>query len=326
MTKKRIGLTTTIPHEILAAADCIPVDLNNVFISAADRRQWLDRAESEGFPAGICSWIKGIYAAVRAGCVDAVVTVLSGDCTNTRALAEVFRHRGIATIPFDFPSQPEPDAVRQSLTALARRFGVSMEQAEAVRRQWIPLRRHLVELDRLANEEGKIDSAELHQWLVSASDFAGDAGRFTADLEAFLLTASRRPAFSPAVRLALLGVPPIFDDLFAALEVRGARIVFDEVPRQFAMPYDCADLVEQFCRYTYPYDSTPRLADLRAEIEKRKIRACLHYLQAFCHRQIEHIIIKESLPTPVLALEGDRPGPLSGQTLTRLDAFLEMLT
>ena len=325
MTKKRIGLTTTVPHEIIVAAGCVPVDLNNVFISAADRLAWLERAENEGFPAGICAWIKGIYAAVRAGCVDAVVTVLTGDCANTRALAEVLRHRGVATIPFDFPSQPEPAAVRQSLEDLARRFAVSLEQAERVRRQWIPVRRDLAELDRLADEEGRVRSAELHQWLVSASDFNGDAERFAAELSGFLVAVARRPALPPAVRLALLGVPPIFENLFEALEERGAQVVFDEMPRQFAMPYECKDLIEQFCRYTYPYDSTPRLADLRREVGRRRVRAALHYLQAFCHRQIEHIIIRESLPVPVLALEGDRPGPLTGQTLTRLDAFLEML-
>ena len=91
------------------------------------------------------------------------------------------------------------------------------------------------------------------------------------------------------------------------------------------MPYRCADLVEQFCRYTYPYDLRHRLADLRAEFPRRRVHGAINYVQSFCHRQIEDIVLRETLPAPVLALEGDRPGPLGGQAQTRLEAFLEML-
>jgi benzoyl-CoA reductase/2-hydroxyglutaryl-CoA dehydratase subunit BcrC/BadD/HgdB len=322
---KRLGLTSTVPHEIIVAAGGRPIDLNNVFIADPQRDRMLDRAETEGFPPGVCAWIKGIYAAAVAGAADAVVTVTSGDCANTRALAEVLRHRGVDTIPFAFPPEREPADVARALADFAARLGTTMAKAEAVRRRWAPLRRRLAELDRLAWEEGRVGSAELHAWLVSASDFQGDADRFDAELQKFLRRAKRRRPAPAARRLALLGVPPIYDDLFAALETRGARIVFDEVPRQFAMPYDCADLVEQFCRYTYPYELPHRLNDLAGETARRGVHGVLHYLQAFCHRQIEHIVIKERLPLPTLALEGDRPGPLSGQLATRLDAFLEML-
>ncbi len=322
---KRIGITTTIPHEIVIAAGHTPVDLNNAFLAHPKRGRLLELAETEGFPSGVCAWIKGIYAAVRTGAADAVITVLTGDCSNTRALAEVLGYRGIEVIPFGFPNTPEPDDVRAALADLAARLGTSLTAAEEVRRSWKPLREKLVELDRLAWAEGKICSRELHDYLVSASDFAGDADAFERRLTAFLLEAAARPARRDYVPLALLGVPPIFDGLFEALEQRHARIVFAEVPRQFAMPNDCADLVEQFCRYTYPYDLRYRLADLRAEISRRRVRGAINYLQAFCHRQIEDIVLRETLPVPVLALEGDRPGPLGGQALTRLEAFLEML-
>jgi benzoyl-CoA reductase/2-hydroxyglutaryl-CoA dehydratase subunit BcrC/BadD/HgdB len=324
--RKRFGLTTTVPHEIIVAAGGAPVDLNNIFIADPARDRLLERAESEGFPPGVCAWIKGIYAATRAGQVDVVVTVTSGDCANTRALAEVLRHRGVATVPFAFPAEREATAVQSCLEEFAARLGVTLGQAEEVRRQWRPLRRRLVDLDELAWREGKVASDELHAWQVSASDFMGDAADFARRLDDFLLTAQRRPPRASGRRLALLGVPPIYDDLFAVLAVRNAHVVFDEVPRQFAMPHDCADLVEQFCRYTYPYNLDHRLADVTAEITRRRVDAALHYVQAFCHRQIEHIVIKERLAVPTLVLEGDRPGPLPGQILTRLEAFLERLS
>ena len=322
---KRLGLTTTVPHEIIVAAGGAPIDLNNVFLADPRRDGLLARAETEGFPAGVCAWIKGIYAAAMAGAVDAVVAVTNGDCANHRALAEVLRRRGVETISFAYPTERCASDVERALADFAARLGTTLARAEQVRRAWRPLRRRLVELDRLAWEDGRVHSAELHAWLVSTSDFQGDAERFDADLQAFLRRARRRKPAAAQRRLALLGVPPIYDDLFAALDARGARVVFDESPRQFAMPYDCADLIEQFCRYTYPYDLTHRLNDLQAEVARRRVDGALHYLQAFCHRQIEHIVIREALPVPVLAMEGDRPGPLSGQLATRLDAFLEML-
>lgn len=323
---KRVGITTTVPHEIIVAAGHQPVDLNNLFIADTSPADALEHAEREGFAANVCAWIKGIFAAAMAGRVDAVVTVVGGDCSNTRALAEVMRHRGIPTIDFAFPTERDAREVEKALQAFAGRLGVSLAQAEQVRREWRPLRQRLVELDRLAWEENRVSSAELHGWLVAAGDFEGDPRAFDQRLQGFLAEAARRSPRPEARRLALLGVPPIYRDLFPVLETRGARIVFDEVPRQFAMPYPCADLVEQFTRYTYPYDLPHRLADVRREMERRGVSGALHYLQAFCHRQIEHLIVREELPAPVLALEGDRPETVSGQVLTRLDAFLEMLS
>ena len=322
---RRIGITSTIPHEIIVAAGAVPVDLNNVFVAAPRPGAMVELAEAEGFPAGVCAWIKGIYGAVRAGHVDTVVTVVNGDCSNTQALGEVLRHRGVETIPFSYPLEPEPRAVAHALRDFAQRLGVDLAEAEAVREAWRPVRAHLRELDRLAWEEGRLTSAELHHWLVSASDFGGDAADFDRRLTAFLDEARQRPPRKVSQRLALLGVPPIYNDLFAAVDERDAAVVFCEVPRQFAMPYDSPDLVDQFCRYTYPYDLNHRLADLRVEIDRRRVDGVVHYLQAFCHRQIEHIVIKDELDVPVLPLEGDRPGELPGQALTRLDAFLELL-
>jgi benzoyl-CoA reductase/2-hydroxyglutaryl-CoA dehydratase subunit BcrC/BadD/HgdB len=323
--RRRLGLTTTVPHELIVAAGAVPVDLNNVFHSHPERAAFLELAEAEGFPAGVCAWIKGLYAAVRRGLVDAVVTVMNGDCANTRALAEVLRHRGVATIPFAFPAEREPAAVERALADFAARLGVTLRAGEEVRRAWRPIRRRLRELDALAWEAGRLSARELHTWLVSSSDFNGDPDRFDRELRAFVREAERRPARPARFRLAVLGVPPIFDDLWETVEARGAQLVFDEIPRQFAMPHECEDLVEQFCRYTYPYDLPHRLEDLQAEVARRRVGGALHYLQAFCHRQIEHIVIKEKLPVPVLPLEGDRPGPVAAQSLTRLDAFLEML-
>jgi len=51
---RRVGITTTIPCEVLLAAGLRPVDLNNVFVSDPDPARLVEEAERRGFPSNIC--------------------------------------------------------------------------------------------------------------------------------------------------------------------------------------------------------------------------------------------------------------------------------
>ena len=62
----RVGLTTTIPVEVVLAANLTPVDLNNLFIADPLALARVSQAEAAGFPRTLCAWIKGIYAALMA--------------------------------------------------------------------------------------------------------------------------------------------------------------------------------------------------------------------------------------------------------------------
>ena len=62
--RKRIGITATVPAEILLSAGLEPVDLNNLFITSEQPEKLVSGAEAAGFSHGICAWIKGIYSAV----------------------------------------------------------------------------------------------------------------------------------------------------------------------------------------------------------------------------------------------------------------------
>ena len=48
---KRIGITTTIPVEIVYAAGCVPVDLNNSFITSDSAAALVAEAEYRGLPS-----------------------------------------------------------------------------------------------------------------------------------------------------------------------------------------------------------------------------------------------------------------------------------
>ena len=160
---------------------------------------------------------------------------------------------------------------------------------------------------------------------VSCSDFNGDVDVFEADVDQFIAQAKQNTEYTEDLRLGFIGVPPIVNDLYGHFEQMGARVVFNEVQRQFAMPYHVDDVVEQYRLYTYPYGVFGRIEDIKLEIEKRNLDGIVHYVQSFCFRQIEDMIFREKLEIPILTIEGDKPGKLDARTKLRMDSFLEML-
>lgn len=323
---RRIGITTTVPSEVIWAAGCTPVDLNNLFITSPERYRYIKLAEHEGYPRNVCGWIKGIYGALAAdNGIDTVVAVTQGDCSNTHALMETLRLRGIRTIPFAYPYDRNPETLRDEIRRLADALGTSMSDAERCAAEIEPIRKKLDALDDLTWRENTVSGGENHLYLVSSSDFNNDRIGFEQALDRVLAEARTRPPYNSRVRLGFIGVPPIIDDLFDAVESMGARIVFNEVQRQFSMPVRGSGLVDQYLAYTYPYDIFHRIDAILPEIGRRHIDGIIHYVQSFCHRQIADLVIRKMLPVPVLTIEGDQPGRTDERTRMRLQAFVELL-
>ncbi len=322
----RIGVTTTVPVEIILAAGHVPVDLNNIFITHPDANRMIDMAEDVGYPRNLCGWIKGLYGVVMGQKdIDTVIAVTQGDCSNTHALMETFTLAGIDTIPFAYPYDRDYDLLKLQMEKLMSALGTDWEQVMAVKRRLDSLRGKVAELDRMTWQDNVVSGMENHLYQVCCSDFNGDAVLFETELDAFLAQAAKRNEFTEDLRIGYIGVPPIFTDLYDYMESMGARVVFNEVQRQFAMPFGIEDLVEQYRHYTYPYGVFDRIEDIQAEIERRNLDGIIHYVQSFCFRQIEDMIFRQKLDVPVLTVEGDRPGRLDARTRLRLDSFLEML-
>jgi benzoyl-CoA reductase/2-hydroxyglutaryl-CoA dehydratase subunit BcrC/BadD/HgdB len=323
----RVGLTTTIPVEVVLAANLIPVDLNNLFIADPAALSRVSQAEAAGFPRTLCAWIKGIYTAIKAHPeIQAVIAACQGDCSNTQALGELLAAEGIEVIHFKFPYPRNREQLAREIDTLANRLGADPDAVARVQARLAPLRLQLRRLDRLTWETGQVTGQENFQWLISSSDFASDLDAYEQRLAAFLQEAAKRPPMADGrVRLGFAGIPPIFTDLWPYLEELGADVVYNEFPRQFSMPYGSTDLVEQYLRYTYPYDIGGRLADLKEAVATRRLDGLVHYTQSFCFRQMFDQIIRERLNIPVLSIEGDRPSPLDSRTRMRLEAFVDVL-
>jgi benzoyl-CoA reductase/2-hydroxyglutaryl-CoA dehydratase subunit BcrC/BadD/HgdB len=321
----RTGFTTTIPLEILLAAGRLPVDLNNLFITGGRSLELIDAAEAQGFPRNICGWIKGIYGAVIESGIRELVAVTEGDCSNTRALMEVLSLHGITTVPFAYPHDRNPQALREEIERMMAHFGVGWNEVNRAGESLENVRRKIAEIDRLTWEDGLVSGEENHYFQVASSDMNGSPETFETEVDRFLAEISSRAPYKDTLRLAYVGVPPIIDDLYPFLESHGARVVFNETQRQFSMPYGIRDLVERYRAYTYPYDIFFRLADITLELEKRKVDGVIHYVQSFCFRQIEDMVVRQQLTLPILTLEGDKPGPLDARTKIRIESFLELL-
>lgn len=322
---KRIGITTTVPVEVIFASGNRPVDLNNIFIAGEKANQMIEEAEQRGFPRNLCSWIKGIYSAALAAEVDLVIGVSEGDCSNTGALLEVLQLDGVQVTEFQFPRSKNRKVLEESLGHLARELGATPEGIVEVRTELKPIRKQLAYLDQLT-QAGKATGFENHLWQVSASDFNGDYRQFAMELDEKIQEIEERQPEVDRVRLGYIGVPPIVTDLYEQIEELGGWVVFNEVQRQFTLA-DGIELpiLDAYLQYTYPYSLEQRLADIEKQIQERKIDGIVHYTQAFCHRAIEDIIVRNKLDVPVLKLEGDQPGALDSRSKLRLEAFVDML-
>jgi benzoyl-CoA reductase/2-hydroxyglutaryl-CoA dehydratase subunit BcrC/BadD/HgdB len=205
-------------------------------------------------------------------------------------------------------------------------LGAGWAEIEKTKARLDRIRAKLKRLDVMTFRENKVSGRENHLFLVSSSDFMGDPDRYEKDLDRFLAQAQKRNPGSSKIRLGYLGVPPIYSDFYEIVESLGARVVFNEVQRQFSMPAYKNDLVDQYMEYTYPYDFKGRLADIGRAISERRLHGLIHYAQTFCYRQIYDIMLRENPAIPILTVEGDRPGETDSRTLLRIETFVEMLT
>jgi benzoyl-CoA reductase/2-hydroxyglutaryl-CoA dehydratase subunit BcrC/BadD/HgdB len=324
-----IGITTTIPVEIVCAAGRRPVDLNNLFITSPHPRDLISQAEALGFSRNICAWIKGIYSTVIQSGIQEVIVVTGGDCSNSIALGELLARRGVKVFTFEYPQDRNPERLWEQMDKLINRLGTTWDQVETTKAELDRIRAKLRRLDHLTWRENTVTGLENHLFLVASSDFNGDPQQYEQKLDHFLLTAEKRRPLTTKIRLGYLGVPPVFSGFYECFESLGARVVFNEVQRQFSMPFELGEMkgkmVDQYLSYTYPYGIDMRLLDIKRAIGERRLHGLVHYTQTFCHRQLYDMIIREEVGLPVLTLEGDQPGPIDARTAIRIETFLEML-
>jgi benzoyl-CoA reductase/2-hydroxyglutaryl-CoA dehydratase subunit BcrC/BadD/HgdB len=324
---KKIGITTTVPVEVLLASGVQVVDMNNIFVASKDYGKFIDSAERVGFPKSCCAWKKGMYGVCMAQGINEVIGVTEGDCSNTKALMEVLRLQGVKVREFGYPRGHTFQEVKASLDKFMEQFGVDIDAVEKVRKRLFSIRKLVKRLDELTFRENKATGFENHLYQVSCSDFNGDADAFEEELISKIHEIESREPLKKEIRLGYIGVPPMTCDIYNYMEGFDAHVVYNEVQREFAFPRaeQAENIYEQYYDYTYPYDIDFRLEDIKEQIEERKLDGIIHYTQAFCYRAIEDIIMKKKLDVPVLNIEGDKLNTLDARSKLRIEAFIDML-
>ncbi|MGC8565147.1 MAG: 2-hydroxyacyl-CoA dehydratase family protein [Thermoplasmata archaeon] len=320
----RIGLTTTVPIEPILAGDHIPKDLNNIFITSDNPEKYVVEAEIDGFPYNTCSWIKGLYSVAISEKMDAVIGVVRGDCSNTESLLDFLEFKGIQVIPFSFPYDRKRSKLEDEIKNMMEILGSEKNKLKDVIKNVQRARELAWKVDELTVED-KVTGLENHYFLVNTSDFLGDLKKYISEIKNFINASRNRKRIDYNLRIGYIGVPPIFTDIYQFLAENSVHVVFNEVQRQFSMPFPDSDWIEKYLKYTYPYSVKERIIDINNEIKKRKIDGIIHYVQSFCHRQIIDYIIKDSIDVPVLTIEGNRPGKLDERTKIRIESFIDML-
>ncbi|WDV46998.1 2-hydroxyacyl-CoA dehydratase [Clostridiaceae bacterium M8S5] len=324
---KKIGITTTVPIEVLLAEDYKVIDLNNEFITSDDYHHYIDIAEKDGFPKSLCAWIKGIYGVCIEKGIKEIVGVIGGDCSNTKSLVEVLKNKGIKIYPFSYPTNRRLSLVKNEIDNFTKLFGENSKKIEEIRKELGEIRDLAIDIDKLTYIDNKATGFENHLYQISLSDFNGDILEFKKDIIKKREEIENRKPLKQNLRLAYIGVPPMTADIYDFLETLDARVVYNEVQREFAFPrhHKAKNIYEQYYDYTYPYDVMFRLEEIKKQITHRKIDAVIHYTQSFCHKAIEHIVINKELDVPVLNIEGDKLNELDARTKLRLEAFTDML-
>lgn len=324
---KRIAISNTIPSEIIYAAGDVLLDLNNSFVTSGASEAWIDEAEYSGLPKSLCAWIKGVYTACLMEQPHAFIAVTEGDCSNTKGLQQLLTLKGIQNIEFAFPYDRCPQKLEASLKQLMAVFNVTEDQVTATWKNLNSIRALGLMVDELTYTTYQITGFENHLALVSFSDFCGNPAAFKQQLENLITEAASRPSNPPSVRLAYLGVPPMYGDLYHYVETQGAGIVFNEVQRQFMMPdyQEAQTLTDQYLSYTYPYDIWHRIKAIKKVLADRQIDGIIHYTQAFCHHSLDDMVLREAFDLPILTLEGDKAQQLDSRAKLRLEAYIDML-
>lgn len=336
--QKTAAFTTTIPVEVILASRYKPLDLNNIFVTAENPSALVEKAEFSGFAGSSCAWIKGLYSVLVSSAYnkdfDVFIAVTEGDCSNAKVLEQIVAaETGIRTFIFNFPYFREIEKMRSEISRFAEFMGTDYASCVRTWKELSSLRRKLKIIDETSYLfPGSVTGEENHLFLVSSSDFCGDPVEYEKKVDDFIKDLENRKRFADPSRkkIAYLGVPPIVP-IHAFLEERNATVVYNEIQREFAMLGKYPTIEEQYTNYTYPYSASFRFEKAIHEIKKRNVDGIIHYVQSFCHRQLEDIILRRLLESKglnisLLTLEFDKPSnKIDARIATRIEAFLETI-
>jgi benzoyl-CoA reductase/2-hydroxyglutaryl-CoA dehydratase subunit BcrC/BadD/HgdB len=333
------------PKELLTALDVLAVEL------------WGPPGPPRGDQAGriqsyVCSVVRNALAFLAGGHADAADGVLfPHTCDSIQQLATLAVDLGGWKKPaftFLHPRGADRPSARRFVEAELRRLAGTLERftgrtltderlaaALALHRQ--------VDAARAALLDGRarlpLDDTQFYA-LLRRGEWRWPSDHL-AELEAAGATLAPGPV-QPGVPVLVTGYVPEPAALLATLNGAGAYVAADdyaavgrrvirEAPAPAADPWRA--LVDRYFAAppcpTRGADTAARMAHLTALAERSGARGVLVHVIKFCEPELFDVpAIKQTFASrglPVLVMEGELEGALSGQAVTRLEAFGELL-
>ena len=323
---ERIGITAMMPVEIIFEAGAVPLDLRNFFLTHPDRSNFVQRAEMDGYPhdAGIID--KGIYGAVMESKIDKVVVVFQQDSLNHYTLVELLRHQGVEVYTFVFPNDRDRSLLDIQMRKLAMALGVAkLDNLDYWKFRLGEVRQLAHKIDQLTWSTNLVSGYENHKYLLSTADFEGDVDIYMNKLYNFIDELRRAKELPQKIRLGLVGDIPICTEIYKVVERCGARIVFNEVQRQYTMPFSSDDVVDQYIKFTIPYSIDRRVEDIKQSIQERKLHGLIHCINTPRSGFVRDIIFRSKLDIPIFSYEENDNFALGVRTVMGIADFVKNL-
>jgi hypothetical protein len=301
-----------VPPELVYGCGQTPLDLNN-FVP-----------DSECVPRGkLCAWTASWRDALLNGDiqVDRLVVVAGGDCHNALVDGQRVAMKGIPTHYLFYPFDGREDEMRDQLASLEAFLGGVTDRSALER--VAEVKDLCIQLD-VARCRGRVLGSTTFNHLIQLCDLGGDPERFGSSVQRAL---EDTPHEVPDIRIALVGVPPIYPDFHQVCESFGMQVVFDELPWEFArMGGRTLDVMARnYAGYTFARDMGYRFEALERELDRRRVEGIVHYTQYACHHVLEDEVLRQRFDLPLLTVQGDLPRRCPAQDRLRLEAFSELL-
>ena len=307
-----VGITAMVPPELVYGCGQTPLDLNNIVPTYGST------------PRGkICAWTATWRDALLRGNlrVDRLVVVAGGDCHNALVDGQRVALAGTPTHYLFYPFDGDEGEMNRQLSSLEAFLGgiTDMNALNEV----ADAKGVCLELDA-ARSRDEVPGSRAFEHMIALCDLWGDPRRFVASARRALEEAS---PVDTDLRVALVGVPPIYPDFHEVCEAFGMQVVFDELPWEFVRlaGRSLSSMARAYAGYTFGRELAFRLDLLERELGRRRVDGIIHYTQYACHHVLEDDVLRQRLELPLLTLQGDLPRRCPEQERLRLEAFSELL-
>ncbi|WP_421078529.1 2-hydroxyacyl-CoA dehydratase family protein [Methanothermococcus sp. Ax23] len=309
----KVGITAIVPPEIVYSTNNTPIDLNN-FVP-----------QSNMIPKNkLCAWTATWRDLVLQNNIeiDKLIVVAGGDCQNSLVDAEKLEIKKNIPTHYFFYQFGDKEHFKNELKKLTM-FLSNGEIDKTKMGEVYNIKKLVKKVDKLCYND-KIKGVDAFYTCISASDLEGDVGKYKDKVKKLLYS---ELDIEYNKRIAIIGIPPIFNDFYEYLEDIGIHCVYNELAYEFIRMggKSINEIVDSYSTYSFANHIKHRIKIIKKELKKRKVDGVIHYTQMSCHHKLEDEILREFIDYPMLTIEGDIPQKTPEQIKLRIEAFIELM-